>query len=195
MSHEIRYATFDEKTDKRKIQDYCDKVAKCEDWQEGCSGVSPIRFLPAQPMTYGEAWDYLKEQDKGGYDCLAVRFRATEGLKWTPSAELLKAKARARELGERLERFQREHDVRNFKAELIGCRLCGSKVARGYLNNSRCPVCGSDLRSESVLAEQGRLNKEYEAVCEKERELTMRDIDKQSKKCPVKWLVKFEFHL
>ena len=46
MSHNIRYYTYGEKVDKKKVESDLSAFVAAEDWQEGCCGLpQPIRWL------------------------------------------------------------------------------------------------------------------------------------------------------
>ena len=49
MSHNIRYYTYGEKVDKKKVESDLSAFVAAEDWQEGCCGLpQPIRW----PVSY-----------------------------------------------------------------------------------------------------------------------------------------------
>ena len=50
MGHEIRYADYAENVNQKKVQDDWNNYVAHEDWQEGASGASPIRWIN-QPAT------------------------------------------------------------------------------------------------------------------------------------------------
>lgn len=51
---------------------------------------------------------------------------------------------------EKKEQYYEAHKPRNFKSSYLGCPSCGSKVNKNHIVNYCCPVCGSDLKSETV---------------------------------------------
>lgn len=77
------------------------------------------------------------------------------------------------------------------KSELIGCKCCGSKIARKYLKNNFCPVCHSDLRPETTLnriaALKAKADKLHDAVLKEETKIAKKNGN-------VRWLVKIEYH-
>ena len=47
--------------------------------------------------------------------------------------------------------YAKEHSVRNFKAKLVACPNCESKVNKKFVKYDRCPVCNNDLRSKTTI--------------------------------------------
>ena len=88
--------------------------------------------------------------------------------------EVLAIIERIKTAEERLDAFIEKQSVRNFQAKNIGCRKCGSSIAREYLKNDICPVCGSDLRVQSVIdgeAQQRAKIEESKKLLEQQREI------------------------
>lgn len=57
---------------------------------------------------------------------------------------------------ERLERQQKEREAflesvspKNYKANLISCPGCGSKIAKRFFEGTDCPLCGESMLSET----------------------------------------------
>ena len=79
----------------------------------------------------------------------------------------------------------------NAKSEYIGCKNCGSKIARKYLRRNFCPVCDADLRPETTLNRIAALR----TKAEKSSDALKAELTKQALKAKnVRWLVKIEFH-
>jgi hypothetical protein len=47
--------------------------------------------------------------------------------------------------------YAKEHSVRNFKAKLVACPSCESKVNKKFVKYDKCPVCDKDLRSKTTI--------------------------------------------
>ena len=67
------------------------------------------------------------------------------------------------------EKYGQKHSVLTFKAAYVSCPKCMSKLNKEYLKNDKCPVCRSDMRSDTTKATLERyqkkiasLKKEYE---------------------------------
>jgi len=184
--HNIHYWVYDGKCDRSKVLADIQRVAESDG--DGYSG--PLKWhdevLPLKNKEEAENW--IRAHDKGWYDDHAVLFYDYSDAKETKKMENLKKKGA--ELAERLVAFENEHSVRKFKAEYIGCSNCGSKVAKKYLRSERCPVCGSDLRSESTLKKIKELNDKVIQTREEYRA----EGEKQKSRAKIKWLVKFEYH-
>ncbi len=174
---------------KREVQAECDHYAAMEDWQEGCSGVEPIRWLENEVcLTRDDAEKRIDELDKGWYDCLAVKYRVPK-----TSKTLKNAKQRSRQANQALTELKSklEDELKNAKSAMIGCKSCKSSIARKYLKTTRCPVCHAELLSPTALGRiesaKARLDKALGAVIEAEKA-------NSKKSSEMRWLVKFEYH-
>lgn len=77
------------------------------------------------------------------------------------------------------------------KAEYIGCKNCGSKIARKYLRRNFCPVCNADLRPETTLNRIAALKEK----ADKSSDTLKAELTKQAMKAKnVRWKIKIEFH-
>ena len=65
--------------------------------------------------------------------------------------------SKVQEAEERLKKYVEEHSVRTFLAKNIGCKKCGSQLAREFLKDDTCPLCGNDLRSQSTIEAEQKL--------------------------------------
>lgn len=133
-----------------------------------------------------EAEAFIRAKDNGWYDDHAVRYYDYSGAKVTKKIGELQTKAR--ELAEKRAAYEKEHSVRTFKAALISCHKCGSKLAREYLKSDRCPLCYTDLRSDTTL----ETLKKYEE--RKKEVLEQIEKEKQKQTGEVRWLIKYEYH-
>ena len=71
----------------------------------------------------------------------------------------------------------------------IGCKNCGSRLARKYLCANSCPVCHAELRPEHMLKSISSAKNKWDRTQREVNEY----IRKKGKK-EVKWLVKIEYH-
>lgn len=186
--HNIEYFTYPENVDKDRVEAQLDDYVAHEDWQEGCCGLyHAIRWL--KDKTYDnseEAHKAINDLDRGDYDNLAVRYCVHHRTN----------DAKEKALSEKLNETYKEYDRRSkilyaeqVTSAYIGCKECGSRLARTRLKSNHCPVCQAELRPEhmmkSVQAAKSRWDKasrEYKAY-----------IGKKGKK-EVMWLVKIEYH-
>lgn len=189
MSHSIEYADYPESVDKREVQKMWDHTAACAGRHEGASGLpGPIEWLPDICASYAEAQEYIQVCDTGWYKQLAVRYRETVGDAAAPQY-LVDARINLGHCRMRLSQANLFH-FETAKAEFIGCKSCGSKLARKYLRSNFCPLCRADLRPASKLAETKRAQ---EAVKKAEKRLA--DAEKKAAvKGKIRWLVKVEYH-
>ena len=190
MSHNIKHLVYKENVNRKEVQASLDNYVAHEDWQEGCSGLnSPIRWIENCGVldNYDEALAYIKSHDKGWYDSLAVRFRDSD----VETPALKKAREGVTAALKKRNELEYKPHFENAKATLIGCRKCGSKISREHLKGNKCPVCGVDMRPQTVLdtlAKYQRNVDKAKALVEKEKQ---KAIAKHGK---IMWLVKIEYH-
>lgn len=191
MSHNISYFDYEENVDRKRVQAKLDNHVAHEDWQEGCSGLnSPIRWIESCGIlnSFEEAKEYIKSHDRGWYDSLAVRYKVLDGKETTA---LKKARGKLTLAIKKRNELKYKPHFENAKATLIGCRNCGSKISRKHLKGNECPVCGVDMRPQTVLDNIAKCQRNVEVaqfLVEKEK------IKAMDKKCKVRWLVKVEYH-
>lgn len=192
MSHEIRHFEYKDNIKRDWVQGELDNFVKHEDWQEGCSGLAaPIRWCEQVICdSYDDAEKWIEEHDRGYYDQLAVRFRDTSSAKSKKISEL-ESKLREASIGWRDAETQRYADT--VKSSFVGCKKCGSKLAREYLRNTNlCPLCRTDFRSPTTLASIAAKKEKMEHI----RQMLADEKKKVgSKNGEVKWLVKIEYHM
>lgn len=188
--HNIDYRSFPENVDKKKVKAEIDDYVAHEDWQEGASGLSsPIRWYETTPpcADYDDAKAFIDAHDNGWYDNLAVRYFKHNPVSGNKKKELEDKVNLAREKSNRLSSALYPQTL---KSEFIGCKDCGSKLARRLLKTNFCPVCRADLRPETTLsairAADEKLKKAQDALCTYVK--AHRTVNK------IMWLVKYEYH-
>lgn len=58
---------------------------------------------------------------------------------------------RIKETQEKAEKYVADNSIHTHTSEFRGCKKCGSKLATKYIKGENCPLCGNDLRSETVV--------------------------------------------
>lgn len=188
MSHNVECFTYPKNVNKAKVQKDLDNYVAHVDWQEGCGGLyNKIRWLDSKVYaSHDEAIEAIERLDKGAYDQLAVLFYDVESVRDDKVKDL-----QAKEIEARKEYERRDNELypKKVTADYIGCKKCGSRLARKLLYTNFCPVCKGDFRSETALksieAAKAKWNKARDNVCAY--------IEKKGKK-NVRWLVKIEYH-
>ena len=137
---------------------------------------------------YDDALSRLTEWDTGWYSDHAVQFKDKTSLK--PTKQMEDVDKRLSETQKKRKEFIESHMPNRVKAEFIGCRHCGSKIAKSHLRGIYCPVCRKDIRPQSTIDRE----KGYDAKIAELRKVYSDLEKKQDGKCPVKWLVKVEVH-
>jgi hypothetical protein len=183
--HNVCYREFSDSTPQREIVDtVLNIVARSGDRY----GTDRIKFFDPICDNVSAAHEYIKEFDRDFYGGYAVRYYDFSKVKDPQKVEELEKKIR--ETLEKKKAFADAHSVKNQKAAFIGCPKCGSKLNRERMRGNDCPLCYSDLRSESTLNRLASYDKridEYNHKIDQERL-------KEKKKAKIMWLVKFEYH-
>ena len=200
--HEMHTEVFSMKTSKEKITSAMDSYARRHgeyhqgigriDWKDGMKPFS----------NEDEAYDYISHNLFGDYEQVAVPFLKTENIedqvKGHPRLEASYRKVQ--EMAEKATKAWSEYEdlnnafhFKDAKSELVGCKNCGSKIARKYLKSNKCPVCGHDLRPRSLL---DRIEAKKEKSREyRKQESQLRKAFEKKLKSEEMWLVKIEYHV
>ena len=189
MSHNIKYADYPEKVNKKNVQAEWDNYVHMEDWQEGASGlVHPIRWLDNHVYnSYEEAREAIEKLDNGWYDQLAVKY--FDRQQNANDDKLIELEAASEAAYKEYEKRVRVVYPKTLQASLITCKKCNSKLAKSYLNNNLCPVCHTDLRPEHIMKSVKAAEDRWER-----RKKDVRDYKAKHGKKEVHWLVKIEYH-
>jgi len=188
--HNIEHYTYDENIHRDYVQRELDHHAAMEDYQEGCKGLSkPIRWLEGLGICadYEEAEKVIEKNDNGWYDQLAVRYY--EPVSGKPNAVQQELQERANKAYNRWLKMDQVIYPQTLTSEFIGCKACGSRLARKHLYRNFCPVCRADLRTP---AKQQTIQKAKEKC--KQADLALKGYVNTHSEKVVKWLVKIEYH-
>lgn len=117
---------------------------------------------------------------------VAVRFYDRSGCKPTKKCEELLKRLHAEE--DKLSSYIKAHDLSTFKASLISCSKCGSKLNKEYLRGYHCPLCRNDMRSDTVKNTVSRYQQKIRDI---KRDI-MAEEKKASGKAVIKYLVLYE---
>lgn len=189
--HNIGMRTYPLNVNKDEVKKELDGFVAHEDWREGCTRLwNDIRWLDVTLESYDKAEAYINAHDRGNYDNLAVKFRCTD--------DSVKNTSKYKTLAEREKRLIKEYYdmnsalyLRTVKSAYVTCRKCGSKIASKVWGSNKCPVCGQDFRSDTMLERISAKRKAYEKASKERAEYCEKYSQKNGK---VEWLVKFEYH-
>lgn len=186
--HNIEYYTYNKNVNKNQVLKEIDKYVSIQTYQEGGHGTGGIRWNDQVVCeNYDAAEKWIKEHDRGWYDCLAVQYQEPVLPANDEKVKLLdqKVKSALQEYNARSSALYPE----TLKSELITCKCCGSKLARKFLRSNECPVCHRNLRPEYI---QKSIDVARDAYL---RALTKLNVYKVKHcKKETKWLVKIEYH-
>lgn len=187
MSHNIMHEIYPENVDKKNVQRSWDNYVAIADRGEGARGLpGQIRWLGAVCDSEDEAHEYLRDMDSGDYDQLAVRFRRAAA----PSAKLMELRKKLQEAETTLCTMDKDVHYSHTTTKFVGCKKCGSSLAREYLKTNFCPMCHTDLRPQST---RDRIAKAREKV-KKLQQQVQEEEKKNNQKGKLFWLVKIECH-
>lgn len=184
MSHYVGYETFDKNVDRAVVYDFIEEVCAMEN---GDGYGTTIKWHCEKVYAdYEEAKSAITRMDNGWYDDHAVLYYNRDAVQPTKAMQAVEDRIKA--VRQKRDDYAEKFHVKHRNADFIGCKMCGSKLKREYLRSNKCPLCGSDLRSDSVIKKLGEYEVKLDDLGNKYREL--------AKKQPgtVKWLVKYEFH-
>lgn len=104
---------------------------------------------PAFP-NFEEASAFLDEVGKDcvSYVTLVVRYAKGFSDPLGKHARLLKIYERT---FARYRSYRDAHAIQKGKPLYVGCKKCGSHLARKFIESNDCPICGGDLRRKNVL--------------------------------------------
>ena len=105
------------------------------------------------------------------------------------SEEVIAAISKVNDSEEKLTKYVQEKSVRNFQSKTVGCRSCGSSLAKEYLKDDICPVCGQDLRSQGIIDGEVQIRQRIDDA--KEALFVQREINR-IKNGKILWLSNFE---
>ena len=184
MGHIVDYFSEKENVDKREVEREIAAVAR----RNGDGWNGPMHWHPdVKPLkNYDEAEKWIQEHDKGWYDDHAVRYISHENVK--PTKKMGEIQNKIQEIRMTKESYRLAHSVKNRKSEYIGCPECGSKLRREYLQSDHCPLCRTDLRSQTVLDALTGYDKRIKKAQEQLQE------EKEKQPGEVRWLIKYEYH-
>jgi predicted RNA-binding Zn-ribbon protein involved in translation (DUF1610 family) len=187
MSRNIEYFTYTERKSTKAIENELNSYAA----REGDGGGLPgkIKFIDKVFPDYGHAVEFIKSNNTYNYDCMAVKYKALPEGKSTKKLDELRI--RRHQALEEYRNMSQYVVAKDFKSEFVGCKDCGSKINREYIKSNACPVCGKDMRSDTIqkrlLAMREKVEKLEKAIDEEQEKLFY-------KSGKVYWLVKIEYH-
>ena len=188
MSHNIEHFTYPKNVNKAQVQKNLDNYVAHADWQEGCTGLyNNIRWLDNKVYeSEDEAREAIKKMDRGCYDQLAVLFQNHQTPDDEKVRELNSKAAMACHEWNRRDRILYAETV---TSTFIGCKKCGSRLARVMLCSNSCPVCHAELRPEHMIKSVASAKSKWDKA---QRDVA--EYIKKKGKTDVMWLVKIEYH-
>lgn len=187
MGHAIYHHTYPVTMSQ---QDISNEIGHNHYWESEGKAPGKIRFIDVTLPNYEAALEYIEKHDRHWYDNLAVKYKAIPDGKTSKKLETLRAKLSTTYTEYR--KLNESVPAKDFKAEFVGCRHCGSKISKKYIKSNYCPVCGKDMRSETLLKRLQTMQEKCEKLRADIKTEEHNLAEKYGKLC---WLVKIEYHV
>jgi ribosomal protein L37E len=193
MSHNVEFYTYPVTKKQAAIENELQAYARRRTWEEGGGGLpSSIRWYNDVCDDYDSAHDFISNHDKGWYDQVAVKYRHFD--KPLNSKKLDELKAQLRDTAQKLRELESKVAFKEFKAQYISCKNCGSKLNKDFIKRNNCVVCGYDMRSDTTKSTIARLAEKVKTLEKSVREEEKKLAQKKAKEAKEYWLVKIEYH-
>ena len=193
MAHNIEYYTYPATKNQTAIASELQAYAVRKTYEEGGGGLPhPIRWLDHVCDDYESATAFISRNDKGWYDQLAVKYRHFD--KPLTSKKLDELNAQLKETAQKLRELESKVAFKEFKAQYISCKKCGSKLNKDYIKRNNCVVCGYDMRSDTTKNAIARLTEKVKTLENAVREEARKVAAKKANEAKEYWLVKIEYH-
>lgn len=144
-------------------------------------------FLMISPLDFkgrDKGEEFLMER-AAAWEGRCVPFVTIRDIDSLKTEKILALKKKLSDEEASLEETVKKTDVSSFKAKLVTCPECESKVNKNYVKNSLCPVCGKDLRSKTTVKTiEGK-----KAKIKRAKTLLRNELVKNADKAPLKYLV------
>lgn len=188
--HYVTYMEFPENTTKDKM--YAERsLVIAENGDYDCEGtlMSEDNGFILHPNTVcasrDDARECIRQLDNGWYDDHGVKFTIAK-----PTKAMENLKSRIENMRSEKRTYIENHHIANRKSDTITCPKCKSRLSLAYMKGDSCPLCHTDLRSNTVL---NRIDKYDKDIANKEKQY--REMERKCKeKAETRWLVKLEFH-
>lgn len=187
------YSEFPESVPRERIINDCLDTVGClgKGW-----GTEKITFIEDRVFqTYSEAQRFLSETANDDPDGYAVLFETYDRNLVNNDPVVMAVRDNIRKLQLSVDNY-RDHVQAAYdpKLEFVTCRNCGSNLSAKYLRKSRtikCPVCYSDMRSETDVA---RINALEDQLSAKRQELSEAEDEAKHRLQSTgrKWLVQYK---
>ena len=193
MGHYRTYQSFPRTASRKDIYEARSLVIEDEGArQHGHLLSSDNGFTLHDSMIY-DSWEEAKEAidrfDNGWYDDHGVLYRDYSSIK--PTKQMVALTDKKREWRDKRAAYAKDNDIHNRKSGSISCPNCKSRLTLSFFTGNNCPVCGTELRSDTVMHRLSAFTAKIRDCDAKRAELEK----KQKEKAEVKWLVKLEFHV
>lgn len=103
------------------------------------------------------------------------------------SKKIIGLETRLQKEKEKMNDYKAAHQIINYKAKLVTCSKCGSKINKIYIKDDRCPLCNHNLQSKTTKDTIERYTKKIEEL----KKAIKDEKIKNKKKLPVKYVLVF----
>lgn len=138
-----------------------------------------------------EAENYINNHSEEFYRRfnVGVKYKNYDNIK--PTKNMQNLERRISETEKKMKDYEKAHSVSTFKAEFVGCPDCKSKLKRDLLKSEKCPVCGTDMRSNTTITTLDNYKKKIKELKKQYTE----EQKKMKNKAEIYWLVSAQCYL
>lgn len=136
-----------------------------------------------------DAERYIRNETRNlFYYDMAVQYR--DVMQTAKTKAEIELQNRIKEKNIDLNEYIKKNSVHMRSEAFMTCKHCGSRVSLAHFRSEYCPVCGDDLRRQTVT---DMIKKKMDAIDQLKQRLTD-ERSKKKDKAPLMWLVKVEAH-
>lgn len=189
MGHHIIHTTVDLDVDREELRRSIVEEAD----MNGDGWFGSIKWEDGVYASLEAADSYLSQYD-GRYESVAVKFRDLDAAE--PTDKVKKARSALSRAEKALSDHVSKSSARNRPVESVSCPVCGSRIMIHKMRGgsaSRCPVClQGDLRTKTAIRREAELRSAVEKASSALEVVKRTEL---AKCAPIKWRVKYEYHV
>lgn len=157
--------------------------------------LNPIKVmeLAELPCSLEEAEEKADEYAWNRKYSIVIPFLEVKEVKETSKKKNLKERIEAEK--KKYEEYAKKHSVLAFKAAYVSCPKCGSKLNREYLKSDMCPICRTDMRSDTTQSTLARYSEKIHDLRNEYKKLNREEKKKVSAKAQKLYVLFYEEYI